>query len=62
MQWKNPTEFKTDVRLIFTDRKFGHLIDNNLYHSSLLKNEQQLIGSVIEEIINDTKCKIGFRF
>ena len=57
MQWKNPTEFKTDVHLIFTDRKFENLIDNNLYHLSLLKSEQKLIGSIIEEIINETNVK-----
>ena len=35
MQWKNSTEFKTNVHKIFADRKFENLIDNNLYHLSL---------------------------
>ena len=55
MQWKNPTKFKTDYSVIFSDRKFENLIDNQLYHLSLIKDEHRLISDVIHTIIEETK-------
>lgn len=55
MQWKHPTEFKTDYSVIFSDRKFENLIDNQLYHLSLLKDEHRLIELTMDEIITQTK-------
>ena len=55
MQWKQPTEFKTDYSVIFTDRKFENLIDNHLYHLSLLKAEHSRIEQTMDKIIEETK-------
>jgi hypothetical protein len=55
MQWKHPTEFNTDYSIIFSDRKFENLIDNNLYHLSLLKNEHKRIEQIMDKIIKGTK-------
>ena len=55
MQWKHPTEFKTDYILIFSDRKFENLIDNNLYHVSLLKDEHNQIEQIMNKIIKETR-------
>jgi len=54
MQWKHPTEFKTDYSVIFSDRKFENLMDNHLYHLSLLKNEHKMIEEIMDKIIKET--------
>ena len=55
MQWKQPTEFKTDYSVIFTDRKFENLLDNHLYHLSILKDEHRLIEQTMDKTISETK-------
>lgn len=55
MQWKSPTGFKTDYGVIFSDRKFENLMDNNLYHLTLIKNEHNQIEEIIDKIIEETK-------
>jgi hypothetical protein len=55
MQWKQPTEFKTDYSIIISDRKFENLLDNHLYHLSILKDEHRLIEQTMDKIISKTK-------
>jgi hypothetical protein len=55
MQWKKPTEFNTDYSIIFSDRKFENLVDNNLYHLSLLRDEYKFIDKIMQKIVTETK-------
>ena len=55
MQWKKPTEFNTDYSIIFSDRKFENLVDNNLYHLSLLRDEYKFIDKIRQKIVTETK-------
>lgn len=57
MKWKHLSEFKTDYSLIFSDRKLENLIDNHLYHLSILKGEHEWIEQTMDTIVNETKPK-----
>lgn len=55
MQWTTPTEFKSDYSMIFHDRKFENLIDNNLYHLAKLREEYTNLGRIMDKIIEETE-------
>lgn len=55
MLWENPSEFRTDYTIIFHDRKFENLIDNNLYHLAKLREEYLHLGKIMDKIIEETR-------
>jgi hypothetical protein len=55
MQWDSPSKFDGDVHLIFQDRKYENIVDNTLYHISLLKGDYEAIEQILNDIIEKTK-------
>ena len=54
MQWDHPSGFESGMHQIFQDRKFENIIDNLLYHISVLKADYESIELVIDDLVSRT--------
>jgi len=53
LAWKKKSNFEEDFEVIFNDREYENIIDNNLYHLSLLELEYKNLKTIIEKIIEN---------
>ncbi len=52
LQWRETSSFPSDHYEMFKDRKYENLIDNHLYHASLLENHFHRLQGIIETILS----------
>lgn len=53
--WKKDSKFSNDYDLVFKSRTFENIVDNHLYHISILKDHHDKLESIIHDIIILTK-------
>ena len=54
MAWEKKSKFESDYNVIFKEREFENIIDNTLYHQSLMMSLYDNVDSLINEIIIQT--------
>jgi hypothetical protein len=54
MAWEKKSKFESDYNVIFKEREFENIIDNTLYHQSLMTQLYDNVDSLINEIIIHT--------
>ena len=52
LSWKEPSTFQSDVAPMFRDRKYENLIDNHLYHASLIQGHFGILEKLIDDILS----------
>ena len=55
LNWKEKSRFDDGFKDIINDRKFENMIDNNIYHFAILKDEYQNLNRITDTIIKHTK-------
>lgn len=55
--WKQNSEFESGTVDIFRDREFENIVDNELYHIGMLKEEYLQIEDIIDSIVKRTGQK-----
>ena len=53
--WKKNSEFESGIYKIFKDREYENIVDNELYHTAVLKEDYLLIENIIDSILIKTK-------
>nr|WP_199757300.1 DUF6090 family protein [Formosa maritima] len=57
LNWKEKSRFDDGFKYIINDRKFENMIDNNIYHFAILKEEYENLNSITDTIIKYTTLK-----
>jgi hypothetical protein len=55
LKWEEPSTFESDVASIFRDRKYENIVDNHMYHASLIHDHFIVLEKLIDQII--LKCQ-----
>lgn len=57
LNWKEKSRFDDGIKEIINDRKFENMIDNNIYHYTILKDEYENLDRITDTIIKHTTLK-----
>ena len=54
LAWKEKSKFDSDVALMLRDRKYENIVDNHMYHASLIQNHFEILQDLITDVLSRT--------